>query len=177
MQHGLNGRLQLGNYFNTRSKIRRYRRDYAVKNIALAPAILSVAGKIRPEFLRFLWVVADMQTVKCFDVVGDEEDIGSERFKWSRASTFSYNRNAISLAVAYASVMCTHLSVHGTANPMSAASVCPQSAADCPIRGAVDISRHTCLPYELAVYVSNLHSRMLDPKASNCFHLWLRCIY
>jgi len=35
---------------------------------------------------------------------------------------------------------CTHLSVHGTAHPMSAASVRPQSAANCLIRSAVDIS-------------------------------------
>jgi len=48
--------------------------------------------------------MADMQTAKYFKLVGDEDDIGSERFKWSRASTFSYNRNAIGLAVAYASV-------------------------------------------------------------------------
>jgi len=34
----------------------------------------------------------------------------------------------------------THLSVHGTAHPMSAASVRPRSAADCFIRSAVDIS-------------------------------------
>jgi len=61
--------------------------------------------------------------------------MGSERFKWSRASTFSYNRNAIGLAVAYASAICTHLSlvVHGTAHHMSAASVRPQSANDCLI--------------------------------------------
>jgi len=34
----------------------------------------------------------------------------------------------------------THLSVHGTTQPMSAASVRPQSAANYPIRSAVDIS-------------------------------------
>jgi len=55
-QHGLNGklRLQLGDYLHTRarSKIRKFRRDYAAKNITFAPAILSVAGKIHPEFLR-----------------------------------------------------------------------------------------------------------------------------
>jgi len=34
----------------------------------------------------------------------------------------------------------THLSVHGIAHQMSAASVCPRSAADCLIRSAVDIS-------------------------------------
>ena len=83
-----------------------------------------------------------MQTVKYFNLVGDEEDIGNERFKWSRASTFSYNRNAIGLAVAYASAIRTHLSVHGTAHPTSAASVRPRSAADCLIHSAVDISYH-----------------------------------
>jgi len=81
-----------------------------------------------------------MQTVKYFNVVGDEEDIWNERFKWSRASTFSYNRNAIGLAVAYASAIRTPLLVHGIAHPMSAASVRPQSAADCLICSAVDIS-------------------------------------
>jgi len=142
LQHGLNGKLQLGDYLNARArtKIGKFRRDYAAKNIAFAPAILSVAGKIHPEFLRLLWVLADMQTVKYFNLVGDEEDIGNERFKWSRASTFSYNKNAIGLAVAYASAIRTHLSVHGTAHPMSAASVRPRSAADCLIRSAVDIS-------------------------------------
>ena len=62
------------------------------------------------------------------------------RFKWSRASTFSYIRNAIGLAFAYASAIHTHLSVHGTAHPMSDACVLPRSEADCLIRSAVDIS-------------------------------------
>ena len=80
-QHGLKGKLQLGDYLKARTRIKnnRYKRDYAAKNIAFAPAILSVAGKIHPEFLRLLWVLADMQTVKYFNLVGDEEDIGSEQ--------------------------------------------------------------------------------------------------
>jgi len=55
-QHGLNGKLQVGDYLNARAriKINRYRRDCAAKNIAFAPAILSIAGKIHPEFLRLL---------------------------------------------------------------------------------------------------------------------------
>ena len=55
-QHGLNGKMKLGDYLNARATIenRRYKRDYAAKNIAFAPAILSVAGKIHPEFLRLL---------------------------------------------------------------------------------------------------------------------------
>ena len=88
---GLNGKLQLGDYLNARAraKIGKFRRDYAAKNIEFAPAILSVASKIHPEFLRLLWVLADIQTVKYFNLVGDEEDIGNERFKWSRASAFA----------------------------------------------------------------------------------------
>jgi len=81
-----------------------------------------------------------MYTVKYFNLVGDEEDIGNKRFRWSLASTFSYNRNAIGLAVAYTSAIRTHLSVHGTAHPTSAASVRPRPAADCLIRSAVDFS-------------------------------------
>ena len=84
--------------------------------------------------------MADMQTVKYFNLVGEEEDIGNEGFKWSRASMFSYNRNAIGLAIAYASAIRTHLSVHGTAHPMSEASVRPRPAADCLICSTVDIS-------------------------------------
>ena len=110
-QHDLNDQLQLGDYLSARARIKfhRYRRDYAVKNIAFAPAILSVAGKIHLEFLQLLWVMADMQTVEYFNLVGDEEDIGGESFKLSRTSTFSYNRKAIGLAVACASAIRTHL--------------------------------------------------------------------
>jgi len=84
-QNGLNGKLQLDDYLNARArrKTGKFRQDYAAKDIAFVPAILSVAGKIHPKFLRLLWVLTDMQTVKYFNLVGDEEDIGNERFKWS----------------------------------------------------------------------------------------------
>jgi hypothetical protein len=77
-QHGLNGKLQLSDYLNARArrKISKFRRDYAAKNIAFAPAILSVAGKIHPEFLRLLWVLADMQTVKYFNLVRTKRTSG-----------------------------------------------------------------------------------------------------
>jgi len=81
-----------------------------------------------------------MQTVRYFNFVGGEVDIRNGRFKWSRASTFNYNSNAIGLAVAYASAIRTHLLVHDTSHPMSASSVRPRSAANCLIRSAVDIS-------------------------------------
>jgi len=71
-QHGLNGKLQLGDYLHAWacSKIGKSRLDYTAKNIAFVPAILSVAGKIHPEFLRLLWVMTDMQTVEYFDLMG-----------------------------------------------------------------------------------------------------------
>ena len=114
--HEINCELQLGDYLHaqSRSKIGKFRRDYAAKNIVFVHAILSVAIKIPPEFLYLLWEMFDMQIAKQFNLVGDEDDIKSEHFKWSRASTFRYNRNAIGLAVAYASAIRTDLSVHGT---------------------------------------------------------------
>jgi len=38
-----------------------------------------------------LSTVAALGPLKYFNLVGDEDDIGSECSKWSRASTFSYN--------------------------------------------------------------------------------------
>jgi len=82
-QYGLNGKLQLGDYLKalSHSKIGKFRRDYAAKNIAFAPTILSSAGKIHPEFVRLMLVLTDMQTVKYFNLVGDEGCIRNERFK------------------------------------------------------------------------------------------------
>jgi len=101
---------------------------------------MSVVDKIHPEFLHLLWVLVDMQTIKYFNIVGDKEDIRNECFNWGWVDTFNYNRNVIDLVIAYASSIHTHLSVHGTAHPMSATSVHPRSGTDCLIRSAVDIS-------------------------------------
>jgi len=56
-----------------------------------------------------------MQTLKYFNLVGDEEDIGSTRFNWSQSSTFRHNRNLIGVAVEYTFAIQTNLSVHGAA--------------------------------------------------------------
>jgi len=68
------GKLQLSDYLDARARIKnnRYRRGYAAKNIAFASAILSVARKIHPEFLRLVWALADMKTAKYFNLVEDE---------------------------------------------------------------------------------------------------------
>jgi len=92
MQHDFNGKLQLGNYLNApaRIKIRRYRRDYVVKNIAFAPVILSVPGKIHLEFLRLLWVMADMQTVgaRWRDARAEAAARHQGRTKWGKKQIF-----------------------------------------------------------------------------------------
>jgi len=113
----INCELKLGDYLHaqSRSKIGKFRRDYAAKNTVFVHTILSVANKIPPEFLCLLWEMSDMPTAKQSNLVGDEDDIRSEHFKCSRASTFRYNRKAIGLAVAYASAIRTDLSVHGNA--------------------------------------------------------------
>lgn len=66
MQHSLIGKLQLGDYLNARacSKIGKFTRDYAAKNVAFVLAISPITNKIHPEFLCLLWVMADMQTIK-----------------------------------------------------------------------------------------------------------------
>jgi len=56
--------------------------------------------------------MAEMQMVTYFDLVGNEDDIGSERFKWNRASPFSYIRNTTGLAVAPNPTSNTHFKPH-----------------------------------------------------------------
>jgi len=52
-------------------------------------------GQIHPEFLRLLWVLSDKQTRNYYALIGAEEEIGSEAFTWSRARTFSFNKNSV----------------------------------------------------------------------------------
>jgi len=107
-------------YLNARAgaKNRKYKEDYAADGTAFAPAIVSVAGQIHPEFLRLVWGLADKQMRNYYALSGAEEEIGSEAFTWSRALTFSFNKNSIGKAIAYATTTRLHLSVHSTA-PLS----------------------------------------------------------
>ena len=117
-QHGLNGKLHLGDYLKdqARSKIGKFRRNYAANSIAFVPAILSVAGKIHLKSCvsygcwRTCRPLRDMETIEYLNLAGDKKDIGNERFKnerfknerfkCSRPSAFSYNKNALGVAVA-----------------------------------------------------------------------------
>jgi len=99
-----------------------------------------VAGQIHPEFLRFLWVLADKQTRNYYAHVGVEEQIGSEVFTWTRARTFSFNKNSIGNTIAYATATRLHLSVHSTAPPARRQAGQPMSSAECHMHGAAHAS-------------------------------------
>ena len=110
---------------------------------AFATAIVSVAGQIHPEFLCPLWVLADKQTHNYYALISVEEEIGSEAFTWSRAHTFSFNKNSIGKAIAYVTATRLHLSVHSTAPPARRQAGQPISSAECPMHGAAHASHHS----------------------------------
>jgi len=101
---------------------------------------VSVAGQIHPEFLRLLWVLADKQTSNYCALISAEEEIGSEAFTWSRARTFSFDKNSIGKAIAYATATRLHLSVHSTAPPSRCQPGQPISSAECLMHGAANAS-------------------------------------
>jgi len=99
----LNGKMHTNDYLQARAEAKngKYKEDYAAVGTVFAPAIVSVAGQIHPEFLRFLWVLPDKQTRNYYALIGAEEEIGSEAFTWSQARTFSFNMNSISKTELY----------------------------------------------------------------------------
>jgi len=134
----LNGKMQTNDYRQECAGVqnKRYRVDYAAVGTVFAPAIVSVAGQIHPEFLHLLWVLADKQTPNYYALIGAEEEIGSEAFTWSRARTFSCNKNSIGKAIAYATVTRLHLSLHSTAPPARRQAGKHMSSAECLMHGA-----------------------------------------
>jgi len=127
-------------------KNNRYKADYGAVGTAFAPAIVSVAGQIHSECLRLLWVLADKQTRNYYALIGAEEEIGSEAFRWSRARTFSFsNKNSIGKAIAYATATRLHLSVHSIAPPSRRQPGQSISSAECLMHGAAHAS-HRATP-------------------------------
>ena len=106
-------------------------------------------GQIHPEFLRLLWVLAGKQTHNYYALIGAEEEIGSEAFTWSQARTFSFNKNSIGKAIAYATAYATatrlHLSVHSTAPPSRRQPGQPILSAECLMHCAAHAS-HRAAP-------------------------------
>jgi len=140
----LNGKIHTNDYLQTcaGAKNRKCKEDYAAVSTAFLPAIVSVAGQIHPEFLRLLWVLADKYTRNYYALIGTEEEIGSEAFTWSRARTFSLNKNSIGKAIAYATATRLHLCVHSTAPPSRRQPGQPISSAECLMHSAAHASHH-----------------------------------
>jgi len=144
----LNGNMHTNDYLQARATIKnnQYKADYAAVCTAFAPAIVPVAGQIHPEFLRLLWVLADKQTRNYYAFIGAEEEIGSEAFTWSRARTFSFNKNSTGKAIAYATATRLHLSVHSTAPPSCRQPGQPILSAECLMHCAAHAS-HRAFPH------------------------------
>jgi len=115
----LNGKMHTNDYLQAHAGVQnnRYKDDYAAVGTAFAPTIVSVAGQIYPKFLRLLWVSVDKQTRNYYALISAGEEIGSEAFTWSRARTFSFDKNSIGKSIAYATTTRLHLSVNSTASP------------------------------------------------------------
>jgi len=109
----LNSKIQINDHLKERAgvKNRKYRADHAVVGTAFAPAMVSVAAQIHPEFFRLLWVLADKQTRNYYVLISAEEEIGSEAFTWSRAHMFCFNKNSIGKAIATAAATRIHHSL------------------------------------------------------------------
>jgi len=175
----LNSKMQTNDYLQERAwvKMRRYRADYAVVGMAFAPAILSVADQIHPEFLRPPWVLADKQTRNYYALIVEEEEIGGEAFTWSRAHTFSFEMNSFGKAIAYATATRLHLSVHNTAPPALRQASQPMSSAECLMHGDAHASH--CTPPHPAVNVGGVapttsrHLLMLLMQVSLERWMWL----
>jgi len=138
----LNSKMHTNDYLQARATIKnnQYKVDNDAVSTAFAPAIVSVAGQIHPEFLCLPWVLADKQTRNYYALISAEEDIGSEAFTWSRARTFSFNKNSIGKAIAYVTATRLHLSVHSTAPPSRRQPGQPISLAECLMHGAAHAS-------------------------------------
>jgi len=130
--------MHTSDYLQARAgaKNSRYKGDYAAVGTAFAPAIVSVAGQIHPEFLRLLWILADKQTLNYYALIGAEEEISSEAFAWSRGRTFNFENNSIGKAIAYATATRLHLFVHSTAPPSRRQAGQPISSSECLMHGA-----------------------------------------
>jgi len=160
----LNGKMHTNDYLQARAgaKNRKYKEDYAAVGTAFAPAIVSVAGQIHPEFRRLLWVLADKQTRNYYALVGAEEEIGSEAFTWSRARTFCFNQNSIGKAIAYATATRLHLSVHSTAPPSRRQPGQPTSSAECLMHSVAHASHSAAITCYQTIHV------LLVPQTSDC---------
>jgi len=160
-------KIQFNDYLQERArvKIRRCHADYDAVGTAFALAIVSVAGQIHPDFLCLLWVLADKQTRNYYALIGAEEEIGSEAFTWRRERTFSFNKNSVGKAVAYATATRLHLSGPCTAQLRQRA---VKLTSPCPLLNASCTALHM---HHAAQPFAPLSTWMVVPTASH--HLLL----
>jgi len=149
----LNCKMQPNDYLQKRAgvKSRRYRADYAIVGTAFALAILSVAGQIHPEFLRFLWVLADKQTRNYYELISAEEEIGSEVFTWSELARLVLTRTLLArpslMPLPHANTSpCT---IQFRRRVVKLASPCPLLNASCTALH-MHLNAHSLAPHPLA---------------------------
>ena len=141
----LNGKMHTNDYLQARAgtRNRNYKEDYAAVGKAYAPAIVSVAGQIHPEFLLLLWVLADKQTCNYYSLISAED--WQRGFHVESSMHVSFNKNSIGKAIAYATATRLHLSVHITTPLLRRQPGQPISLAECLMHGAARAS-HCATP-------------------------------
>jgi len=149
-----NGKMYTNDYLQARARVQnnRYKDDYAAVGTPSCIANVSVA----PEFLCLLWVVTDKQTRNYYALISAVEEIDSEAFSWSRAHTFSFNKNSIGKAIVMVMTCATathlHLSVHSTAPLLRCQPGQIISSAECIMHCAAHASHRTGLSPPLAFH-------------------------
>jgi len=93
-------------------------------------------AKVIPSFFVSCGSWLTKQTCNHYAIIGEEEEIGSKAFTWSRARTFSFNKKSIGKAIVYATATPLNLSVTSTAPPSRRQAGQPMSSAECLMHGA-----------------------------------------
>jgi len=87
-----------------KAKLDNYQHDYSERNFLFLPAVMTTSGRISGDFLRLLYILAHRQAANFFTRMGIP-DPSSKACKQRRGTYFYYNRAAIGLACAQATVM------------------------------------------------------------------------
>jgi len=114
------------------------------------------------KFILSFFVSCGSWTRNYYALVGAEEEIGSEAFTWSRARTFSFNKNSVGKAIAYATATRLHLSVHSTAPPSRRQPGQLTSLAECLMHGVSHASHSAAITCYRTIHV------LLVPRTSDC---------
>jgi hypothetical protein len=94
-----------------KAKLDNYQHDYNERNFFFLPAVMSTSGRISGDFLRLLYILSNRQAHNYFTRMG-LLDPSPQAFKQRRGTYFYYNRAAIGLACAQATVMRIDIAPH-----------------------------------------------------------------